>query len=302
MKNILKKPKINIGIPTYEAGDSLISVLKSIYNQTYFKYLEFIVVVVDGNKIKKNIIEKIRNPKLKIIYYKKRKGQSARINSIFKNMENEFIVLTNDDVILKKNAIEELFNKHKRTHADLIAGNAKPVEETKTLAKIISIGNKISNSISLFWNKGGNYLACNGRLLGISKSLYTKLSIPEAIWNNDMYIYLYVRENNFKFAFAENAVCFYKSPENLREHVSQSLKYQKSYDEMQKYFKSYLSEIYEIPLAVKIKAVKKVFFQNPLFVILYFLLYYYTRVISILNNKPMKDKIYWETDISTKKI
>jgi len=298
----MKKEKVSIGIPTYEAGESLVAVLKSIYSQTFYKYIEFIFVVIDGNKIKKNILEKIKNPKLKIIYYKKRKGQSTRINSLLQYMENDFIVLTNDDVILKNNAIEELFKKYKIENADLIAGVAKPIKGTTVLAKIISTGNKISNIISLFWSKGDNYLACNGRLLGISKLLYAELSVPEAIWNNDMYMYLYSKNNNFKFRIADNAICFYKTPENIKEHANQSLKFQKSYIEMQKYFKSNLSKFYEVPLLLKIKAVKVTFIENPLFVILYFLLFFYTRMLNTLKDKSIIDKTYWETDYSTKNL
>src|SRR5258708_1257351 len=88
--------KITIGIPTYEASDSLVITLKSIYNQSDYKNVEKIILAVDGNRIKKSVLTEILNKKLEIHYFKKRKGQAQRINDLCRLSDTNLLVLTND--------------------------------------------------------------------------------------------------------------------------------------------------------------------------------------------------------------
>jgi glycosyltransferase involved in cell wall biosynthesis len=118
-----QKNKISIGIPTYEAGESLVAVVKSISTQTCYSEIDKILIAVDGNSIPQKILRHLTDKKIKIVYFKNRKGQSTRINNIFKLLNTKKIVLTNDDVILKKNALEFIQKKYKKY--DLIAGNVK---------------------------------------------------------------------------------------------------------------------------------------------------------------------------------
>src|SRR5437870_748495 len=106
MKREMKNPTISIGIPTYLGGEHLSRTLQSVYQQSYYRYVKEIVLVVDGNKIDKKIIKTMLNKKLKIITFRKREGQSKRINDIFRIARSNLLILINDDVILTKNAIK----------------------------------------------------------------------------------------------------------------------------------------------------------------------------------------------------
>lgn len=290
--------KISIGIPTYEAGLSLVSTVNSILNQTCYKNINQILIMVDGNKISKPILNKLQDKKIKIFYSKKREGQSARINDIFNSLNTKQIILANDDILLDKNALKIIFKKYKKF--DLVAGNIKPLNKLGFLEQILESGQQIQCAIAKDWNKGNNYLSCNGRFIILSKKFYKKITVPEKIWNNDAYVYILSQKLNFKFAFAGDVKIYYKSPSNLREHLSQSIKFQKSKEDLQRYFKEDIDSFYKIPLQIKIKSLILVIIKSPAATLLYLAIFSATRLKNYLTKSSLWTKGYWQTDLSTK--
>jgi|SRR3989344_1216397 len=292
--------KISIGIPTYEANLSLVSTVNSILNQTCYKNISQILIVVDGNKISRSVKSKLTDKKIKVVYSKKRGGQSARINDIFNLLDTAQIILTNDDIILDKDALKIIIKKYKKI--DLIAGNVKPLDKLNFLEQILGAGQQIQSAIARDWNKGDNYLSCNGRFLVLSKNFYKKISVPEKIWNNDAYIYILSQKLNFKFTFAEDVRINYKSPSNLREHLSQSIKFQKSEKDLQRYFKENIDSYYKIPLSVKTKALIFTIIKSPILTLSYLAIFSATRLKNYFMDSSLWTNSYWQTDLSTKRL
>ncbi len=224
-----KKISINIGIPTYEAGESLVLALDSLYRQTSFHLVRKVIVIVDGNTISNKIKAKINNPKLQIIYGIKRQGQPSRINDIFESSNTDLVILTNDDVVLDKYALKNIVQTFIKTRADLISGAVTPLPGTTFLEKILFIGYQINRKIYRNWNNGDNYLSCNGRLLILSKRLYKKIQIPKKLWNNDAFLYLFVKVHHFKYAHEAKAIAWYRMPNQISEHIKQRSKFKQSY-------------------------------------------------------------------------
>lgn len=292
--------KISIGIPTYEAGQSLVAVVKSITTQTCYSQIDRILIAVDGNSIPKKILNSLTEKKVKIVYFKNRKGQSTRINDIFKLLNTKKIVLTNDDVILEKNALEFIQKKYKKY--DLIAGNVKAFNEKKLFGQSLIVGQKFRESIAAYWNSGDNYLSCNGRLIVLSKKLYKRISIPEKIWNNDAYIYLMSKELRLKFTSAQELIAYYKSPSTIKEHLSQSNKFQKSTIDLQRYFKRNISSYYRIPISAIIKSLVLNSLKNPYLTFVYLLIFSTTRLKAYFSHADFWFQSFWETDPSTKTV
>lgn len=292
-----KKLSVSIGIPTHEAGESLVVLLNSLYGQTCYKSIDKILVIVDGNRISDKICQKIQNKKLIIKIFKNRAGQSARINDIFKNLNSDYTILTNDDVCLEKDSIKNLL---KNAKYDLVAGCTKPYKSNSYFESIVCIGAKINHLIASKWDKGDNYLACNGRLLMISSRLKLFIKIPKKLWNNDAYIFLTCNRNNFSFKHIEKSVCYYQSPQNLREHLKQSIKFQNSQYENTYYLQGDLSKFYSIPLKDELISIARVFMDSPFNTMIYILLAVYTRSVSPRKKIAINTLGYWCTDKSTK--
>lgn len=300
MKTPLKNLTVSIGIPTYEAGLSLVSTLNSIYAQAGFKNVQRIILIVDGNKIYTEIMKQINNSKLKVISGKQRKGQSQRINDIFESADSDFLILTNDDVVWEKNTLKEMTEKYTSTNADLISGNVFPLKAKSLMETVLKIGIDINREIYETWNKSDNYLSCNGRIVGLSKKLYKKIQIPASLWNNDAYMYLFAKVNNFKFGFAKKAIIFFRSPSTLNEHIKQSSKFRFSMQENSKFFKQDLNEFYKVPKSLLIKSLIESAFRSPMMTFFYLVI---TLKTSLHKTDFSKNKNgFWNTDKSTKKL
>lgn len=298
----MKDLQVSIGIPTHEAGKSLSLVIDSIVKQTAWKHIKEIIVLIDGKKPNSEIIRSIKMPKVKIIFYPQQKGQSQRINDITKIATGELLVLTNDDVYLKNDSIENFLDLYKTYKADLYAGVPLPFTPSIFLEKILNTGQKINQKIISNWNNGDNYLAVNGRLIALSKRYYKKLLIPRGLHNNDAYIYInaIVNENNFMRAM--NSVAYYKTPSSLNEHFNQSVKFGISKKENQSYFEINISKFYNLPKYLALKSFLNVLITDPMPTLLYMCILYISRAKSYLKNSFKLREGIWKTDHTTKDI
>jgi len=297
-----KKLTVTVGIPTYEASYSLVVTLQSVYNQTVWNKIDKIVVVVDGNnQISQDILRQIENPKLKLFYYSRQSGQSARINDIIQETEGELLVLTNDDVVLKSDAIEKMLQSWQETGAGLLAGRVVPLPAQSHVEKILEIQNKLTYKIVEMINGENNYLACNGRLIALSSNFAKTLNLPGKLKNNDAYIYVTSKIQNIKFIYVPDAICYFRNPSRLKEYFKQSIKFQNSLADNNRFFTSDISGYYQTPKHILAKAFLSVFINNPVKSSVYLMLKFYAWALSIFRKKTVVNQSgIWETDKSTK--
>lgn len=290
---------VSIGIPSYEVGNSLVTTMKSIYKQSAIKDVLEIIVALDGQKLSPDIASRIQHPKLRVIEFPKRLGQSARINSICKKARGDLLIFTNDDVVLDINAIEQLIKMFHKTKADLIAGLARPMRPTTFIRKILQIGWEINTRIAKSWNNGNNYLSCNGRLVALTKTFRNKVNIPPIIWNNDAYMYLLTQIRGFKFSPAVGATVYYQLPNTILDHIRQSTKFQRSYNENLRFFSEDISVFYKTRPGLVTSAVMHVLVRKPIYTMIYIVVLIITRVVAFFYS-PENNLGYWDTDVSTK--
>lgn len=295
-----KQPTITIGIPTYEAGESLVATLTSIYGQSTTDSITRILLVVDGGILPTSIETAIRHPKLQIIRKEKREGQSARINQIFSLADSDLVVLTNDDVVWEHTALEALLSAHSKQDADLFCAAMIPLPDTSMMQYILEPGVRMTREIARRWNNGDNYLSCNGRLIALNKRIYKTIRLPAQLWNNDAYIYLRVKQLGHRCRFVEDAHCLYKVPQTLREHLRQTRKFRRSHIENQRYVTDNLTKRYQIPRSITIRALTETLFQSPLATIGYMILTAFITAFFFLIPPEDSRLPYWETDQSTK--
>lgn len=295
------KLTITITIPTHEANDHLVETLKSIYRQTDYKSVKEILVLVDGKKLSPKIARQIKNSKLRVIEYKVRQGQSTRINDSFRHSHSDLTILTNDDVIWRKDALRSTIKTYARTRADLICSRISTMREKTLFGQIQETGQKIVDQIKTDWKHGDNYLSANGRFLAISKNLKKTVTLPKTLWNNDAYLYFWAKTNNFVIAINNTITCEHRLPSNYQEYLNQSRKFKNSFAENQKYFKSDLTKFYKIPFQIKLLHFSISLIREPFLTILH------TFLSSSVNFAPKKGSIistlgYWQTDYSTKQL
>lgn len=289
-------PFVTVGIPTYEAGESLVVALDSIYAQSSFSSIKEVLVVTDGKKLTSSMKQQLERKKLKIVEKSTRKGQSRRINDIFELASTQLLVLTNDDVIWDKHALRELVSQYKQYQPDLLSAKAVPLEGPHVLEKLLAVGYALNHTV-LSYLKKDSYLSCNGRLIVLSKKLYKQAHIPEKLWNNDAYLFLFAKLNNFSYRSVSEAVVYFRSPSTLRDHLRQSVKFQVSQVENQSFFSKDVTDFYTVSKSVMLKSLAKVMVQRPVATIGYIGLLLYSRLMS---RPALHTTGTWETDYSTK--
>jgi glycosyltransferase involved in cell wall biosynthesis len=297
-----KLPSLSIGIPSYELGESLVTTLQNIYTLVPGTTVKEIILISDGRKVPSQLRKQIRHPKLKIIEGSRRQGQSQRINDICQHFSSDYLILTNDDVILDRQALKRLSTALKRP-ADLYTTTVRELPVHSTFEKIISMGVYMSQLISKLHDSYQNYLSCNGRLLVLSKSLAKQVRIPKKLWNNDAFIYLFSRVHGFTHKHIPEVIAYYRLPDNISEYNRQGLKFRLSQTENQRYFDQNIDSYYTLSPWLVLKALLMTFWRSPILTVLYVMTQLLVKFWNMFIRSPYKiEHTFWQTDKSTKRI
>jgi len=117
-KKIVIKNRISVIIPTYNRAKLLNMSLASVLNQTY-KNIE-IIVVDDGSKDNiKEIINKLKDYRIKFIKLKINKAPSYARNLGIKKSKGEFISFQDSDDFIHEDKLEKQIINLKSNNADL---------------------------------------------------------------------------------------------------------------------------------------------------------------------------------------
>lgn len=297
-----KTPTITIGIPSYELGQSLVVTLQAIYAQLAGTSVQEIILISDGRKVPTELRKQIKHPKLSIVESPRRQGQSQRINDICQLMKTDYLILTNDDVVLDKAALKQLMIEMKRP-VDLFTTSVRALPALSTFERVIQVSVQLTDTISRLTNQYQNYLSCNGRLIILSKSLAASLQIPKKLWNNDAYIYLYSQIHGFTHRHLPKVIAYHRLPDNISEYNRQGLKFRLSRIENQRYFSEPLERFYTLSPITLLRALVQTIWSQPLNAMLYITTQLVVKFWNMFIRSPyVIEQTFWQTDKSTKRI
>ena len=190
--------------------------------------------------------------------------------------------MTQDDVLFDKHAIANILNAFKKNpNVTMVGARILPTPAKTFFEKIIETGIKVNYFTGKNWKNGDNYLLASGRCLAFKTTQENK-------------------RKNGQFLAVDTAVVYNKSPQNLKEHLKQSKKFQYSQEELSKYMDASLVKEYSFPKALMVRAFINEFLKNPVYTGLYVLISIYTRIMG--KNMYSGATRFWSTDVSTKKI
>ena len=295
-----KQLSFTVGIPTYYGGPGLVKTVRSILASEGVGKFRFIVNV-DGNPLQPKIEQELKSLGVEVVLAKKRGGQVARINQMIAMAKTDILVLTQDDILFEKDTLQKVVNAFREnSRVTMVSARLLPMPAKIMFEKIIEVGIHILYRIADNWKGGDNYLLSSGRLIAFRTNFAKKLHIPEEVINSDAYLYFENKRRGGRFLALKDAVVYNKSPQNLKEHLKQSRKFQYSSEELQHFLKSDLSFEYNIPHSLAIRAYISEFVHNPFYTTAYLLVFLYTRFFG--RGMYTNAKRFWDTDKSTKKI
>ncbi len=106
---------LSIIIPTLNSAKIIRKCLSSIYSQSYPKHLYEVILVDDGSSDDTYLIAKKYFPQIKVIRFYMHKGCAPALTVGTKYARNEYILVTNDDVIFDPHCFRNLLQLAERS-------------------------------------------------------------------------------------------------------------------------------------------------------------------------------------------
>jgi glycosyltransferase involved in cell wall biosynthesis len=220
----LNKSSLQPGHPNSSKEDSGALNGNNILLSTDFKIIE-VIISDDSSDNTSRIVKEIAaaNPflSIRLLHHETRKGVSAAWNEIFREASGEIIVLYDADIIIDANATAHLVESMKG-NIGLCASNPKPLLlKTSIVARASRFVAHWLGSVRI--ERLSQYTVM-GRALSISSKAAKRIVIPENVIALDLYLQCKVLEQGFGVLYKENAVVYFKPPDNLLDFSSQILR------------------------------------------------------------------------------
>ncbi len=297
------KLKITIGIPAYNEGANILSLLEDLLTQNQQGWIvQKILVYSDGST--DDTIQKVRslhNSNIELIVSKERLGVSLAQNKIFKKSNGDVLLLLNADIRIYDtsfiNSIIQPF--YSSTRIGLVGVRVIPVQATTFFERIINFSHMAKMKLYTAMGTDNVYLN-HGRARAFSKEFYSRLRYPEVI-ADDAYSYFKCKSLGFSFSYADHSTIFFRSPRTMEDHLRQSERFKIGRKQLDKYFpKKMINEQYSISLYNILTICIDTFFKNPIYSVAYLYIISYSYVVSALESIPTSTA--WEPSKTSKSI
>ncbi len=270
------KITITIMIPAYNEANNIGLLLDDVFKQQLGDLirLEKILVISDGSTDSTEaIVRKLQEtePSLELAVNNHRLGKAACINLANRTVATDYLVLIDADVRLGGHTTLRLLLEDLPEDVGMVGGVPVPVMVRSGLAPTVYMcGDTLRNYIRRRFKGSSNIYAAHGRLLALSKALYSDLEIPSIdqgskVLSTDQFLYYSCIKRGKKFLLRDQAQIFFNLPETFRDYLRQTVRFMYSAANTKKYFgdTGTTSEFY-IPLRVKMNGLLYLFRQRPL--------------------------------------
>jgi hypothetical protein len=292
----VNKLSVTVGITTCYGDESILDTVRSVRSSKGVKDFDFIIIA-DRVPISQEIKKELNKYKVRLFENKIESSQVKKQKQILKLCKTDLIIFTQDDVLFERRTLSNVINAFVRNpETTFVSVKNEPVNTTNFVESVINSGTNINNRIAQNWNEGDNYLSVIGRLLAFRSAWIKKsLFIPDDLVSSDAYFYF---ENKRKGFLSDTKIIF-KNPQNIKEHLRKSSRFQHSKLEMSKFFTD-ISNEYAVPKIVALKSLTLELMSNPISTSFYLLMYIYTRFAKLKPSVILKS--IWDVELSTKKV
>lgn len=223
------KLNISVGIPAHNEGSNIKELLLSLIAQKENSLnLKEIIVVSDGSTDDTVIrAREIKDSRIIIFENNEKSGKSVAQNKIIEKFTGDILIILDADILPKyQNFLDNLTTPFiTNSMLGLTSGKTTPVAALTYLEKIINFSVGMKTEVYESINSGNNIFLCHGRSRAFSREFAKQLSFPSGLLSEDSWSYLMCIKNGFEFQYVKSAELLYRSPQVLKDHVNQSLRY-----------------------------------------------------------------------------
>lgn len=293
---------ITIAICALNEEANIGNLLKSIMIQEEEGYkLDKILVISDGSTDQTVEIAKSFGKRVEVKAYKQRRGKSSRLNEIYTSVTSDVVIQPDADVILAHEyVISEVIKPFiGNLSVGMTGGHPIPLPAETFLEEAINYTLEVYIPFRKKLNGGDNILSATGRLLALRKEVFRNITVPKDTIANDGFVYFCTITQGYLYRYAEKAIVYFRSPQNLKDHISQNTRFAATYTWMKQFFPPELVEKeYRIPPGDLYREMLKQFIKHPIFSGYIFLINKYCAIRAIILRK--KINAIWNIVYSTK--
>ena len=269
----LRLPKVTIGIAAFNEEKNIHKILTDLSNQIEKGFIIVdILVALDGCTDRtKDEIKKCKDKRVKILEYKTNLGKITRANNILRSAKTEYLVLFDADVKIHDDlACSKLLSPMLKNGSNitLTSGVQLPI-----------VGNTITEKIAyagaLVWEKAksmsgeNSVYHCSGGNRAFARNFYKNLKFPK-VMAEDIYPYLYAKQNGFIFEYVPLPIVMYSLPRNIKDYLYRDKRYTLSPLQHKQIFNNaFIDNEFTINNKIRLIALIKALLVNPIYTVLY---------------------------------
>jgi cellulose synthase/poly-beta-1,6-N-acetylglucosamine synthase-like glycosyltransferase len=231
---------------------------------------------------------------IKLLHHDTRRGVSAAWNEIFKEAKGDIIVLYDADIKIDTNTTACLVDSI-RNGTGLCASNIIPLLQEKS--NVSRAAGFIAEWLRWVRKNRLTQYTVMGRALSILSSVAKMISIPEDVIALDLYLQCKVLGLGFKVVYNDQALVYFRPPNNMADFSSQVLRAAIGHNQVQNMQTGLCTRL---PLLLGLEAALKSFMQNPRgaasLIYCYLLLPFYKSKMTGI------DSVKWRVARSTKRL
>ncbi len=278
---------VDIVIPVLNEGSCIEGLLHDVMRARQHDWFQIqnIYVISDASTDQTDdVVQRVtnRDPRIKLVRKKERKGKQDSINLAFKVINVDVVIFIDADVRLaSEHSIAKLLHHFRDGKTALVQGGLVRVYPGFTLhaAKLAAyfdwiLVDKIRRRKAMSW------WSIDGRVMALSRDFYRNLTLPLSLADDQFIFYTCIQQGR-KFVWADDAIFYYGPPESVADFSHQWSRYFFYTKESRQYFgKDLIDRDMGVPGLWQ--TILSTFLRHPLYGLMWVLCYAVSRVESML--------------------
>ncbi len=222
--------RISVVITAFKEPNISKAIEAALNQKTHYDY-EVVVSAPDKETI--SIAKRYLKDKRLKIFNDPGKGKSYALNMIFSELKSDILIITDGDVHISENSVEDLANMLLDPEIGCVTGRPVPMESRQTKYGywanfLFDSAHKIRKSAF----ERSSFLECSAYLLAFRKSKISRIPLDVA---EDAIIPYYFWERGYKIGYAEKAQVYVKNVSNWEDWIKQKVRTSKAHETLEKY-------------------------------------------------------------------
>ena len=223
---------ISVLLTAWKEPETIKKAIEAFQNQTTKEKYEILVIAPD-----KETLDSAKQYKDVKVFKDECKGKPTALNILFQKAKGEILILSDGDVSVSNNAIEELTKQFQDPTIGAVTG--RPIS-TNPRNNMLGYWSHLLTDVGAHMTreqkiKKNQFIICSGYLFAMRNILK---EIPTDALADDGVMSYMVHEKGYRIGYAPNANVYVKFPTTLKDWIKQKKRSAGGYEQIKKYIKN----------------------------------------------------------------